>query len=141
MQSFYLMLEVRRENILEDTLNKIVNPGMNFKKPLRVSFVGEPGLDEGGVRKEFFQILIKALFDPNFAMFNYNEKERLYWFNGHTMEPNVNFELVGILMGLAIYNGIILDLPFPMAAYKALLYNDITFDDLAEWQPEIASSF
>ena len=51
-------------------------------------------------------------------MFNYNENERLYWFNGHSMEANVNFELVGILMGLAIYNNVILDLPFPMAAYK-----------------------
>lgn len=32
---------------------------MNFKKQLRVQFVGEPGIDEGGVRKEFFQLLIK----------------------------------------------------------------------------------
>jgi hypothetical protein len=54
MASMYLLLEVRREHVLEDTLNKIVNPGLNFKKPLRVKFVGEPGVDEGGVRKEFF---------------------------------------------------------------------------------------
>lgn len=46
------------------------------------------------------------------------------------MEPNVNFELIGILMGLAIYNNIILDLPFPMAAYKQLLFQEITFEDL-----------
>lgn len=32
MASMYLMIEVRREHILEDTLNKIVNPGLNFKK-------------------------------------------------------------------------------------------------------------
>lgn len=49
-----MMMEVRREHILEDTLNKIVNPGLNLKKPLRVHFVGEPGIDEGGLRKEFF---------------------------------------------------------------------------------------
>lgn len=36
MASLYLFLEVRREHILEDTLNIIVNPGVNFKKPLRV---------------------------------------------------------------------------------------------------------
>ena len=138
MSSLYLFLEVRRENILEDTLNKIVNPGINFKKPLRIQFVGEPGIDEGGVRKEFFQLLIRTLFDPNFAMFNYNEKQRLYWFNGHSMEPNVNFELIGILMGLAIYNNIILDLPLPMIAYKQLLFQEPTFDDLIEWSPEVA---
>jgi ubiquitin-protein ligase E3 A len=31
--------------------------------------VGEPGIDEGGVRKEFFQLLIKNLFDPQYGMF------------------------------------------------------------------------
>jgi hypothetical protein len=54
LSSMYLFLEVRRDHILEDTLNRIINPGLNFKKPLRVQFVGEPGIDEGGVRKEFF---------------------------------------------------------------------------------------
>jgi hypothetical protein len=36
MGSMYLLIEVRREHILEDTLNKIVNAGINFKKPLRI---------------------------------------------------------------------------------------------------------
>lgn len=43
-------------------------------------------------------------------------------------------------MGLAIYNNIILDVPFPMIAYKQLLFQQPTFDDLREWQPEIAQS-
>jgi E3 ubiquitin-protein ligase HECTD2 len=72
--ALYLFLEVRREHLLEDTLSKIINGNLNFRKPLRVQFVGEPGIDEGGVRKEFFMLLIKQLFDPNFGMFTYNEK-------------------------------------------------------------------
>jgi len=36
MALLYLLLEVRRENILEDTLNKIVNPGLNFSRSLFV---------------------------------------------------------------------------------------------------------
>lgn len=43
-------------------------------------------------------------------------------------------------MGLAIYNNIILDVPFPLIAYKQLLFQAPTFDDLKEWQPEIAQS-
>jgi predicted MPP superfamily phosphohydrolase len=46
-------------------------------------------------------------------MFNFNEKTVQYYFNGHSHEPNINFELIGILMGLAIYNNIILDVSFP----------------------------
>ena len=66
-------------------------------------------------------------------MFNYNDKERLYWLNGQTHEPNVNFELIGILMGLAIYNNIILDVPLPIVVYKKLLFQRPTFEDLKEW--------
>lgn len=57
--ALYLFFEVRREHLLQDTLQLILNGNMNFKKQLRVMFVGEPGIDEGGVRKEFFQLLIK----------------------------------------------------------------------------------
>jgi hypothetical protein len=92
------------------------------------------------VRKEFFQLLIKQLFDPNFGMFSYNEKQRLYWFNGSTVEPPINFELVGTLLGLAINNNIILDIPFPMAVYKTLLDHKADMEDLEEWQPDIAES-
>ena len=137
----YIILEVRRDHILEDTLQQIQNkPADFFKKPLKVVFKGEPGVDEGGVRKEFFQLLIKELFDPNYGMFNYNHQQRLYWFNGLTHEPPINFELIGLLTGLAIYNDIILDVPFPLAAYKKLLFQKPNFDDLREWQPEIAQS-
>jgi hypothetical protein len=52
--AMYLLFEVSRENILDDALNVISKPGLKFSKPLRVMFRGEPGIDEGGVRKEFF---------------------------------------------------------------------------------------
>ena len=54
-------------------------------------------------------------------MFIYQEESRLLWFNGNTFEPNIKFELIGILMGVAIYNNNILDLRLPMACYKKLL--------------------
>jgi HECT-domain (ubiquitin-transferase) len=65
----HLMFEVRRDHILDDALRVISKPNQNFKKPLRVMFAGEPGIDEGGVRKEFFQLLTKQLFNPEYAMF------------------------------------------------------------------------
>jgi len=80
------------------------------------------------------------LFDPNFGMFLHNEKNRLYWFNGKSHEPNINFELIGLVAGLAIYNNIILDTHFPLALYKMLVGQNPTFDDLVQWQPEVASS-
>ena len=85
----HLMFEVRRENILDDALSVISIPGLNYQMPMRVNFTGEPGIDEGGVRKEFFQILIKKLFDPNYAMFTFNEKNVMYYINGLSHETNM----------------------------------------------------
>jgi hypothetical protein len=69
----YLVMEIRRNNLIEDTLNFISNPELNFKKQLRIKFVGEQGIDEGGVKKEFFMLLTRQLFDPAYGMFTYNE--------------------------------------------------------------------
>lgn len=65
----HLKLNVRRERILEDALNQLSGRSSEFKKPLKIKFVGEQGVDEGGVKKEFFHLLINELFNPNYAMF------------------------------------------------------------------------
>ena len=69
MQNVHLQITVRRDRILEDSLNKLSNQGKNLKKPLKITFFGEAGVDAGGVRKEFFGLLTKELFNPQYAMF------------------------------------------------------------------------
>lgn len=49
------------------------------------------------------------------------------------------YELVGILLGLAIYNGIILDVHFPLLVYKKLLGFKIGLSDLREIQPTLCN--
>lgn len=134
----YARLEVRREHLLEDTLSMIMSGDMNLKKPLKVHFLGEEGIDEGGVKKEFFQLIIKELFDPEFSMFIRYDSQQLYWFNPDTLESNVNFELVGMILGLAIYNSIILDVHLPMATYKKILGMPTGIKDLEEFNPGLA---
>jgi len=99
-------------------------PAAEFKKPLKVKFRGEEGIDEGGVRKEFFQVLLRDLFDkrygefasvsagsalrrllsddvlPSPAMFVFDEDTHFMWFNGASLEANVQFELVGIVSAM-----------------------------------------
>ena len=40
----------------------------DFKKQFFVEFEGEQGIDEGGVSKEFFQLVIEQLFNPDFGI-------------------------------------------------------------------------
>lgn len=46
------------------------NPN-NLKKQLVVEFEGEQGIDEGGVSKEFFQLVVDEIFNPDFGKFSY----------------------------------------------------------------------
>jgi hypothetical protein len=79
-----------------------------MKKQLKVQFVGEEAVDEGGVQKEFFQLVVRELFDANYAIFTKNTESNLFWFtpfvnlDEHSLEE---YKLVGLLIGLAIYNG------------------------------------
>lgn len=36
-------------------------------------------------------------------------------------EPNIKFEMIGVLMGLANINLVLVDMPFPLVCYKKLL--------------------
>jgi ubiquitin-protein ligase E3 A len=135
----YLILKVNRQTILHDTLQQIQRMNSSdFKKPLKVKFEGEEGIDEGGVQKEFFQILISELFDPKFGMLVYDEETKTLWFNKDSLENAGEYELMGILLGLAIYNGIILDLHFPEVVYKKLMGHKLTLRDLQNTKPEMA---
>ena len=82
--------------------------------------------DEGGVTKEFFQILVHDLFNENYGMFVYRPQTRTFWFNMLAQGMESEFELVGIVIGLAIYNGVILDVHFPLVVYKKLLNQELT---------------
>ena len=39
----------------------------DLKKQLVVQFEGEQGVDEGGVSKEFFQLIVEAIFNPDYG--------------------------------------------------------------------------
>lgn len=47
------------------------NPS-DLKKQLAVEFDGEQGVDEGGVSKEFFHLIVEELFNPDYGKFCFN---------------------------------------------------------------------
>lgn len=67
--SQYLVLKVRRECLVEDSLrgvSEVVGTGPEeIKKGLRIEFLGEEGIDAGGLRKEWFLLLVREVFDPH----------------------------------------------------------------------------
>ncbi|XP_061646311.1 probable E3 ubiquitin-protein ligase HECTD2 [Phyllopteryx taeniolatus] len=124
----------------------------DLKKKLRVTFVGEAGLDMGGLTKEWFLLLVRQIFHADYGMFTYTES-RCHWFSSWKCDNNYSeFQLIGTVMGLAVYNSIALDIHFPLYCYRKLLTPPTapcdqdasvgtataTLDDLRQIMPELA---
>lgn len=140
----YLKLKIRRDHIIDDALVELEmvaleNPG-DLKKQMVVEFEGEQGIDEGGVSKEFFQLIIEQIFNPDYAMFCLNSETQTFWFNPNCFESDAQFTLVGIVLGLAIYNNVILDVHFPPVMYKKLCNKPGSFHDLRDWNTTLYRS-
>jgi E3 ubiquitin-protein ligase HECTD2 len=148
----HLILKVRRDCIIEDSLTQISCNEMDVKKGLRIEFVGEDGVDAGGLRKEWFLLLCREVFDPLYGMplllanlltagmFTWDEDSKYCWFNPNSFETSDQFFLVGVVLGLAIYNSTILDIHLPLACYKKLLGAHCGLEDLKTFRPTVANS-
>ncbi|CEP14339.1 hypothetical protein [Parasitella parasitica] len=141
VNSPYLVLEIRRDHIISDTLLQLEEKSIHdLKKQLRVQFLGEEGVDEGGVQKEFFQLIVREIFDPKYGMFTFNEESRFCWFSPNPVVDEINireYKLVGLLLGLAVYNSVILDLHFPLALYKKVMGVGVGLSDLKQLDPSL----
>mmetsp|Transcript_46394 Transcript_46394/g.150684 ORF Transcript_46394/g.150684 Transcript_46394/m.150684 type:complete len:452 (-) Transcript_46394:307-1662(-) len=138
----FLVLRVRRASLVEDALESLAgNTPLSLLKPLRVVFVGEEGIDEGGLRKELFQLLIEALFTGGYGLFEWNEEVRCFWFSRDSLaqEGAADYLLVGLVVGLAIHNGIILDLKVPTLLFSKVLGEpSASLESLKQVDPELA---
>ncbi|XP_067858580.1 probable E3 ubiquitin-protein ligase HECTD2 [Heptranchias perlo] len=152
MNMLFLNIKVRRLHLVNDSLDELTRKRADLKKKLKVTFVGEAGLDMGGLTKEWFLLLIRQIFQPDYGMFAYQWDSRFYWFSSFKCENYSEFRLVGALMGLAVYNSITLDVRFPPCCYKKLLSPPVvpcdqnapvgvatlTLDDLRQLMPDLA---
>ncbi|VDD80005.1 unnamed protein product [Mesocestoides corti] len=122
----YFKICVARERVVEDALVALELTRMeavgDLKKQLYVEFDGEQGIDEGGLSKEFFQLIIERIFNPDYGMFVFDEESQCYWFNRSPLAEELDREycLIGTILGLAIYNNIILDIHFPAVLFRKL---------------------
>jgi E3 ubiquitin-protein ligase HECTD2 len=65
----FLVLNIRRECLVDDSLKAVSEVigggGEEIKKGLKIVFKGEEGIDAGGLRKEWFLLLVREVFNPD----------------------------------------------------------------------------
>ncbi|KAM3137775.1 hypothetical protein pb186bvf_010195 [Paramecium bursaria] len=141
LDQMYLKIDVNRHDIM-GALEQLVNlDSRQLKRPLRVTFIGEQAVDEGGVRRELFSLLMQDLFNLNYGMFVSKMNDTILWFNIKGFEMAIQYEYIGILLGLALYNQILLDLRFPPVIYKKLMGEELVEDDLKDLDIDQYSAF
>jgi len=143
--NIYFVVEIRRDYVLQDAIRVLSQAEPEaMRRPLKVKFQNEEGIDEGGVQREFFKLLMQQLFDTNFGMFKVDDDSGMLWFNPSASFLGVvkeNFRLVGNIVGLAVYNNLPgLKVPFPSALFKKLTGAKTTNNDLGEISPSYANS-
>lgn len=141
-----LSLTVRRQHVFYDSFqyfNRKSGPEIKHGK-LNVRFHNEDGVDAGGVTREWFQVLSREMFNPDYALFQPCAADCT------TYQPNkmssVNdmhlafFKFIGRVIGKAIYDGRLLDAYFTRSFYKHILGRKVDYRDLEAVDPEYYNS-
>lgn len=125
-QAKFLLLDIERQTILESAFNQLWGrEKRELLKPLKVVMRmdgrDEDAADHGGVSQEFFRLVLARAFDPQYGLFAItDETTKMNWFQALSTEPLQTYELLGMLFGMAVYNGITLPVSFPFALYSVL---------------------
>uniref|UniRef100_A0A8C7ZNU7 E3 ubiquitin-protein ligase n=1 Tax=Oryzias sinensis TaxID=183150 RepID=A0A8C7ZNU7_9TELE len=140
-------LKVKRNEVLEDSYRRIVSvktPDL-LKARLWIEFVGEKGLDYGGVSREWFYLISKEMFNPYYGLFEYSATDN------YTLQINPNsglcnedhlsyFKFIGRVAGMAVFHGKLLDAFFIRPFYKMVLQKPIILQDLESVDSEYFNS-
>jgi len=146
-------VKIKRATLYEDSMEHLNKLGANLKHKVQVTFVNkhgaeEPGIDGGGVFKEFLDDLIK----DGFAAKSDNEKEgsapQLFSVTPKQQQLSMNldltddknmlvhYEFLGRVLGKAVYESILVEPQFCLPVLNQLLGKMNTLEDLKNYDEE-----
>lgn len=131
-----VQLRVRRPFILEDSFRRLRSIGYkNLASEISVKFQGEPAIDMGGVRRDWFSSVITEIFNPNYALFIPSSNERSYQPNPSSyVNPQAldYFEFAGAVLASAIANGISVPAHLTRGFLKHILGQRLRLSDVED---------
>jgi E3 ubiquitin-protein ligase NEDD4 len=132
---------------LEDSYRAITQVSRTelLKTKLWIEFDGEPGLDYGGLTREWFFYLSKEMFNPYYGLFEYSAMDnytlQINPFSGFCNEEHLSyFKFIGRVAGMAVFHGKLLDAFFIRPFYKMMLGKPIELEDMESVDSEYHKS-
>lgn len=131
-----LQFSVSRDKVFHDSYREL-----NHRSPeelkygkLSIRFHGEEGVDAGGVTREWFQVMSRQMFNPDYALFIPVASDRTTFHPNklsHINEEHLKFlKFIGRVIGKALYEGRALDCHFSRAVYKRILGKPVSIKDM-----------
>jgi hypothetical protein len=141
-----LNINVRRSFVFEDSYHQVMTKsGQDFRYGrINLKFFGEEGIDGGGVTREWFSVLSRAMFNPDYALFKTSAVDKVTYQPNRMSSINPDhlqyFRFVGRIIAKAINDGRVLDCYFTRSFYKCILGRPVDLGDLEAVDPEIYRS-
>lgn len=141
-----LSISIRRKHVFHDSYRNLhykSDDEIKYGK-LNVRFHGEDGVDAGGVSREWFQILTRDMFNPNYALFTPVSSDKTTFHpnkSSHVNEEHLRFfNFIGRVIGKAVYEQKLLDCYFSRAMYKRILGKRVSVKDMESHDPDYYKS-
>ena len=131
-----IKVKIRRDRLLEDAFNTVLQMEKEaFRRAFMYEFVGEEGLDYGGVSREFYTLLFEQLFNVDFGLFLFSEVSNLSFSinpnSGVANEAHLQyFKFAGRMMAKAIFDGFTCPHHLSLPLYKHIIGFPVDISDV-----------
>lgn len=130
-----LAVHVRRNNVFEDSFRELSRRSPeDWKHRFYIVFDGEEGQDAGGLLREWYSIIARSMFDPNYALFMINPGDRVTYMPNPLSYFNPNhsqyFKFIGRIIAKAIFDNKCMDCYFTRSFYKHILGIPVRYTDM-----------
>ncbi|KAL8047463.1 hypothetical protein ABFX02_07G002000 [Erythranthe guttata] len=138
--------KIRRDHILEDAFSQLnALAEEDLRGMIRITFVNEfgveeAGIDGGGIFKDFMENITRAAFDIQYGLFKETSDHLLYPNPGSGLvhEQHLQFfHFLGTLLAKAMFEGILVDIPFATFFLSKLKQKYNYLNDLPSLDPEL----
>ncbi|CAG9533224.1 unnamed protein product [Cercopithifilaria johnstoni] len=143
------MITVERNRLLDDGYRQLslLSPTA-LKATIRVKFINQQGLDEAGIDqdgvfKEFLELTLKRVFNPDLNLFKCSPNGQLFPSPTSDLHENhlVLFQFVGRMLAKAVYEGIVTEVHLAPVLLATVLSRKLcAFDELSQLDPDLYKS-
>ncbi|CAB4255115.1 similar to Saccharomyces cerevisiae YDR457W TOM1 E3 ubiquitin ligase of the hect-domain class [Maudiozyma barnettii] len=141
-----LPVSVRRDQVFLDSYRSLFfkNNDEIKNSKLEITFKGESGVDAGGLTREWYQVLSRQMFNPDYALFLPIASDKTTFHPNRSSGINPEhlsfFKFIGMIIAKSIRDQCYLDCHFSREVYKDILGKPVSLKDMESIDPDYYKS-